>query len=241
MNRVHAILITSLLATPSFAASTSSSTFKGDITPIVNHPLFVSAEGSYTTNSINSVTVRDASLSKSTNNWGGRLAAGGIYWMSPIVGFSAELGWGYYGKTKFNSDNAGVNNTATIYGLDVLVGADYRYNQFDLFIKAGGLNQNVKLVRKTDLSQFVAGGATTGNTNVTTTVTTVTPEIKIGGIYNVNDNLGISLAYAYIFGDSVRMRYSPSFDGTTSTINTTTSAPPASLSSFSLGLVYRFA
>jgi len=241
MKKVHAVLITSLLATQSFAASTQPGIFKGEVMPVVNHPLFISAEGNYTTNSLNSVTVHGVSLSKSTNNWGGRLAAGGIYQATSTMGYTAEIGWGYYGKTTFNGDSLGVNNQASIYGMDLLVGADYRYSQFDLYFKAGGLNQNVKLDRKTDLSRFVIGGATTGNTDITTTVTTVVPEIKVGGIYNFNDRLGVSLAYAYVFGNSVRMNYSPTFDGTTNSINTTTTSPPVSLSSLSLGLVYRFA
>jgi hypothetical protein len=241
MKRVCAVIITSLLTTHSFAVSTQSNLFKGDVPTVVNHPLFVSAEGNYTTNSMNSVTVRGTSLSKSTNNWGGRLAAGAIYQASPTIGYTGEIGWGYYGQTKFNSDTLGVNNTATIYGMDLLVGIDYRYNQFDWYAKVGGLNQNVKLDRKTNLSKFVAGGSTVGYTDVTTTVTTVAPEVKVGGIYNVSNCLGISLAYTYVFGNSVNMSYAPSFDGTTNSINTTTNSPPASLSSVSLGLVYRFA
>lgn len=232
MKKVYAVLVTSLMASSSFANMAPSP---------FNHALFVSAEGNYTTNSIDSVKVRSISLSRSTNDWGGRIAAGAIHHADACMSYTAEIGWGYYGKTQFNSSTLGINNTSTIYGMDLLVGADYRYNQFDIYAKAGGMNENVKMERKTNLSQFVTGGSTVGNTDVTATVSAIVPEVKVGGIYNFNDQVGISLAYMYVFGSTVNMSYAPSFDGTTTTLNTKTNAPPASLSSIMLGLTYQFA
>ena len=213
------------------------------MTAVQRPMLFATAEGAYTWTSIGSTQVNGVTASKSTNGWGGRIAGGATHYSSydQNLSYTAELGWGYYGKTDISLAGSGINAENQIYGLDMLVGANYRYSMIDMFLKVGGMVENIRMSRNTDLQRYVAGGNVVGTSNSTMTTTSVVPEIKVGGVYNINDQWGVSLAYMYVFGnDNVNMSSSKSFNGATITNNSSVTGSPVALSTVMFGLRYSF-
>jgi len=230
----------------------SSSLYAGSMGPVSEaqgHALFADGEAAYTWNSIGSTIVRNQSIPSSDNGWGGRIGAGAVHYYSDKISFTGELGWGYYGKTSFTSTALGINTQAEIYGMDLLVGTDYRFNEnFDLFLKLGGMLENVRLKRNTNSTNLIStSGATFGGVSKTvTTMGSVVPEIKVGGIYNFCDDWGVSLAYMYVFGnEDVSLNINPSVQHAAPTLvvnnNVTATSSPVALSTIMFGLHYKFA
>src|SRR5204863_6667447 len=111
---------------------------------------------------------------------------------------------------------------------------------FDGFFKVGAMFQNVRLVRNLDLNSRGANVIE----NETSTVSSVIPELKVGGIYNLSDAWGISLAYMHAFGNSPSMTVTktltaPPVSVSASSISSTEA--PISLDSVLAGIVYKFA
>jgi len=236
-----------LKLTSSFVALTvSSALFAGTMGPVseARHTLFVSGEGAYTWNSIDDTVVHGVTIDNSTNGWGGRIAAGAIHYSVDNLSYTAEMGWGYYGQTKFESDAFRINTRTSMYGLDLLVGGDYRMDNFDLFLKVGGMIENAKLHKVQNNALLVTPlltSADTGVSDTTRTYSSVVPEIKVGGIYNLNDQWGVSLAYMYVFGNDVSLNIDPKFTSADTTSNNITArSVPVALSTLSLGLQYKF-
>jgi hypothetical protein len=224
----------------------SSGLYAGTMGPISTpgHALFTTIEGGYTWDEVDDTNINGFIASKSTDHWGGRLAAGATHYSvtNNALSYTGELGWGYYSRTKITLPVFGVNARNNIYGLDFLVGVNYAFNAFDLFLKAGGMVQNVRRELTTDLSRFVSGGSVVGINRSTLTHSAVAPEVKVGGVYNFTDSLGLSLAYSYVFGNTdVHTTTSKFFDGTSVVSNTSVTGSPVALSVVSLGLRYSFA
>lgn len=212
--------------------------------------LFASLEGGYTWNDVGNTTVSytntttDATFTGSPNksNSGGTgvLSVGAIHYSStnPDLSYTGEMGLGYYGKTQFTTPLNIINSTNYMYGLDLLAGVDYSFNpSFDAFFKLGGLLENVRLVRNTNLN---AVGINVIE-NETTTVSSVIPELKLGGIYNITEYWGLSLAYMHAFGNSPSMSVSKTVtDGVVVASNYSSTGAPISLNTALLGLVYKF-
>lgn len=208
-----------------------------------NLPLFATVEGGYTWNAFGNTTVNGVTASKSDKGVSARAAVGATHYSTsnPNVSYTAEGGWGYYGKTEYISSSSGVDAKDYIYGIDFLAGVNYAVNNmFDLFVKAGALVQNIRINRTTDLSRFVAGGTVTGTDTERKTVSSVIPEIKLGGVYNINEAWGISLAYMHAFGNNVSMSVSKTHGADSATSNTTITGAPVTLNNVMLGLRYRF-
>jgi hypothetical protein len=76
-----------------------------------------------------------------------------------------------------------------------------------------------------------------GYRNITRTETNVVPEIKVGGIYNFTEQLGATVSYMYVFGNSISA-VSDVRPGVNSEVAT---GGPQTLSTIMFGLNYRFA
>ena len=112
----------------------------GPVTTAPEHALFASVEGAYTWSSLGPVMINNRVLNSSYNGWGGRVAAGAVHHTATPLSYTAELGWGYYGDKDYSTPLAGViKSKDKLYGVDFLVGANYRFDQFDLFAKAGAM------------------------------------------------------------------------------------------------------
>lgn len=208
-----------------------------------NLPLFATVEGGYTWNTLGDTTVNTVTASKSDSGASGRAAVGAAHYSTSNsdLSYTAEAGWGYYGKTEYSSSTRGIDAKDYIYGIDFLAGVNYAASSmFDLFLKAGALLENIRLDQSTDLSKFIAGGTVTGTDNEITTVSSVVPEIKLGGVYNFTEAWGISLAYMHAFGNNVSMTISKTHGADSSVSDTTVTGAPASLNNVMLGLRYRF-
>ena len=222
----------------------ASTVYAGEMGPALSeeNPLFASIEGAYTWNSIQNQIVNAITLNKTNYGWGGRVAAGAIHQTLGAMSYSAELGWGYYDRTTLVSSIVGVNRDLSFYGLDLLLGGNYRYNQMDYFLKLGGMVQNMRINNSKNISQTVPGGMMTGHSKMIRTTSVVAPEIKVGGIYNLTTQLGLSLAYTYVFGNDAHGTSNNDATAAPASIITNSSytGAPISLSSLMLGLRYRF-
>jgi len=208
-----------------------------------NPTLFTTLEGGYTWNQFGNTTVNGVTASQSNSGASGRLAVGATHYSTMVnnLSYTAELGGGYYGQTDYTRASSGINAQNYVYGLDLLAGVDYQIgNMFDVFFKAGGMIQDVRMDRNTDLSKFVAGGSVTGIDNETTTASYFAPEIKLGGVYDFTNLWGLSLSYLHVFGNNVNMNISKTDTGGTVASNTTITGSPVSLNNLMVGLRYKF-
>lgn len=200
----------------------------GDIhtTPHTTIP-FGSAEAAATWLGTDSSVIYGQPPALSLQHWGGRLAVGALFSHNEKMRFSSELGWGSYGSVKsinqLTSPSIYKRMDCDIYGFDVLVGALYNYRQFDAFFKVGAMAEN-----RNYTGLLISGLTTLKQKNMQTNVN---PEIKVGGIYNINEQLGITLAYMRVFANN---NTSSSF-----TANATTSSlENPTLDSVMFGLTY---
>lgn len=178
---------------------------------------FVSAEGGYTWNQLDGANFNVSpgfDIYTITDNQGGtaRVAAGVIHpLMNNALAVSAELGWGYYGHTRFkfaapglsaaavaNLNNA-IKVTTYLNGFDVLAGLIYNINpQFDVFAKAGALIENNRTTLNLDASVLGASSRLIIRTNEAQAL----PAIKLGGSYHVMENLSLFASWTHAFGDN---------------------------------------
>ena len=133
-----------------FACVNIGVSFAGTMGPVntqLNTQLqpFVSGEGAYTWNHLNTITVNGSSSNDTQNQWGGRLGAGFYRPLSEKFSFISEAGLGCYGQVKRNIVAAGHSLDTKIYGLDLLIGASYHLSMVDIFVKGGGMFENEKI------------------------------------------------------------------------------------------------
>ncbi|OGT42506.1 MAG: hypothetical protein A3F13_09175 [Gammaproteobacteria bacterium RIFCSPHIGHO2_12_FULL_40_19] len=217
-----------------------------------NHALFATLEGGYTWNYVGNTTVSYAntttgatnteSPTKTNNGGSGRFALGAIHYTSnPDISYTGEFGWGYYGKTTFTTPSNILTAKNYLYGFDLLGGIAYKFTpMLDGFFKLGGLLENVRMVRNVNLYSVNVNAIE----NETTTVSSVIPLVKLGGIYNLTDCWGLSLAYTHAFGNSPSMTVNKTVAGsppvaTASTISST--GAPISFDNVMAGVMYKFA
>lgn len=205
---------------------------------------FISTEASYTWNQLGNVTLNQFTMSNIHQGWGGRLGAGFVHQFSERLRFSTEIGGGYYGAATGSSASAGLSARVTIDGYDMLWGALYRVNQFDVlgnidvFGSMGFMVENNRQKVTQDRALSTPGGFYSGVIVTKSNMTQVFPEIKVGGIYNLNDNWGISLAYMHVFGTEFGETITTSASAGSNVKNGTQNFENATLNSIMFGLRY---
>lgn len=225
----------------------ASGAFAGTMGPVsvADNMLFITGEGAYTWDSIKNTVVQNNIANKTHNGWGGRIGAGVAHHsaMMQNLSYTAEAGWGYYDTTKIQLPAYGINARNNIYGVDLLVGADYLWNQVDFFGKVGAMIQNVRMKHNTDLSKFIGGTnfTTTSYSYTLLTQTSVVPEIKVGGAYNFNEQWAVSVAYMGVYGNSVSQNINKNYTGSSFSSQTSATGLPVTLNTVIFGLRYSFA
>ena len=159
---------------------------------------FLSGEGGYNWRTINGATIEGLAPRISNEPWGGRVAAGFMFHYFDNLRFSNEIGWGYYGATDTTTDIGGFSSRSNIDGIDLLVGALYRWKKTDLFVKVGALVENNRKTKAAREGTFLVN-----TEGLSFNQTQVLPEIKVGGIYNVAERVGLSVSYMHAFGSDV--------------------------------------
>lgn len=209
---------------------------------------FISAEASATQDTTTSATIFGNYPSKTSHPWGGRGAVGVTRSYTPRIKMSAEMGWGYYTHTTSNtvatSPDGRVsirnNNSSYNYGFDLLAGASYAIDPFDVYLKAGAMALNRHFEGQTQSSTAF----NTLNFNQENIQTNVLPEIKVGLLYHLKNNWDLTLAYMHVFGNS---SLGASVNGNTTNqvtpgnLTMSSSVQNPSLDSVMFGLVYNFA
>ena len=202
MKKIITAVFMSTIVSTFYASDTG--TFTSSLKP------FISLEGAYNWRSIDGALIRDTSPIHTNQPWGGRAALGVAISLTKNVGLTNEFGWNYFGKTTINEPKRYIN-ISTLDGVDLLVGILYKWNKTEWFVKGGGLAQNIH-TNHTTLNYTVHDREITPYTKLKNTETQMMPEIKIGGIYNINKHLGISLSCMQAFGSTFVV--SISADGT---------------------------
>lgn len=174
------------------ALLSAGASFAGTMGPIVSKPAispYITGEASWTSPQVKDNVINGIVLQKSYNGWGGRLGGGIMYPYNDVLAFTTEIGGGYYGNVSHTTPFGGINVQGNIDGYDALFGAMYRVNNFDLFLQGGFMIQNYRETTSTALGFYLNNDQTAA-----------LPEIKVGGIYNVNPNWGVTVAYMHAFG-----------------------------------------
>lgn len=216
---------------------------------------FVELESGYSWNTlkdidINIIGAEDVHASASKNGWSGRIALGlGKQVCAPFY-ITSEIGWGYYGDSILlikatgplvgapgAPDFNGIRLKSTQDGFDILAGVLYNQPCYELFLKAGALIQNSQLDLDADISAVTTGNMQ-GNVSIGLNQTQVLPEVKIGGVYHVNCNLGVLVDWTYAFGSNTRIQANIDPNNPLGTINMNLKNP--SLNTVMVGLQYRF-
>ncbi len=210
---------------------------------------FAIGEASATWNTIKSATVFDRPPSTHFQHWGGRGGFGLTHLYQNHVGYTAELGWGYYGSTSsysygtIPSGALTITNNGYLYGLDILIGLSYDVDKYRLFVKAGALAENRHSKGYALFRNGIGVRDYVSTNSIYQDSTNVLPEIKVGGIYNFNDHIGFSLAYMHVFGNnSYASKVTGAFANPQATagISSVVSAQNPTLNSIMFGLVYNF-
>lgn len=210
-------------------------------TSVMPNIIFGSIEGSYTWNDISPFKLNNHTSGESVQHWGGRLAGGVIHPVTEKLSLSAEVGGGYYGSNKLSAPLAGWNANTGIDGYDILLGALYKLNLFDIFGDVGFMAQNQRVHVNQQLERSLPGGLFSGQTSNKFNTTQILPEIKVGGIYNLNDNWGISLAYIHVFGSNLQNTTRINAAPSSIVINGTANVENTTLNAIMLGLRYSIA
>lgn len=216
----------------------------GPVSTMASYTPYLTGEASYTWPQSNNPTFTGLSTTSSSQGWGGRLGAGMLYNYNEKLGFTGEIGGGYYGSQDRNLSgsmgNAGHMNYS-IDGYDMLAGFVYKWNYFDVFFQGGFMMQNRRVSQSLDLAQTMPGSTMMGRSNVNANTSQTLPEIKVGGIYNINPNWGIDVAYMHVFGSTPSMTsdYSGTL-GTGLTSNVSANLQNPTLDAVMFGLHYNF-
>ena len=175
----------------------------GPVSTNMNSVPYLAAEGTYTWNSIDGVTINRQPPSLSGNGWGGRLSVGIDRPYTERFSLNAEVGGGYYGSTNIDNPASGVITTLRISGYDVLAGGTYHTKYIDVFGDFGFMGQTILSTMERDNIKRIPGGVFSGASIEHGTQTQILPELKVGASYNVRDNLSLALSYLYVFGSNV--------------------------------------
>lgn len=186
--------------------------------------------------------INDVTSSQVSNIWGGRFGAGLTRKYRDQFSFTSEIGYGYYGRVRSSFTNNVNNNYYAIDGLDALVGLVYSLKDLDLFFKAGAMIENRRVKGSLNLSKAYTGDAISGQQSYNCNFTQVLPSFKTGGMYNINANFALSLAYFRVFGNNTSLMASNNAQSNPLTIvsynNIYTQNP--TLDSILFGIQYNF-
>lgn len=202
---------------------------------------YLVAEGAYSWNEGTTLVFQDQNLSKHNNGWGGRFGGGIIRPVAESWAINFEGGLGYYGQPEKVLLDA-VSVSQQLYGFDMLLGGTYNYNKISLYVKGGAMVENKYVVDVQYLDRLIQGNLITGVMRNHKLETQLLPEIKVGGIYALNDNLGLTLSYLRTFapvnnGHSI---YNISANANGINVYTSSYQTAPSINSFLFGLQYTF-
>jgi hypothetical protein len=210
---------------------------------------FFALEGGYTWPSVGRSefilvgTTTTVSVARKTQGYTVRLSAGMISMLDDQIGFTGELGWGYYGRTTSTGTTAGTVLTPaqgnftvknSLGGFDALVGIAYVQPYFDLFLKAGALIESMDTHTQANIAGLAFPLLDTLDTK--TTVTAVLPELKFGIGYNFNDNWAITGSYFVAVGSSPKSV--STFDVNTLRATTVSNTRAPTLNGLLIGIQY---
>ncbi len=229
------------------AAAAASVVHAGSMGPVSTSSStpYLTSEASYTWPPYGGFTVNSYQRTISSQGWGGRLGAGMMYSYSETISLTGEIGGGYYGSKSQNLYNVNgqvaSSGSFSVDGYDVLAGFIYKLNYFDVFFQGGFMLENIRTSYYNNLSDIYPGGLYSGFKTRSLNQTQALPEIKVGGIYNVNPNWGIDVAYMHVFGNNNPHgsgQKSATFDGVYE--NTSVFGQNPTLDSVMFGLHYNF-
>jgi hypothetical protein len=176
---------------------------------------YVTLDATNTWLDTNNFLLNNVAPSKTQNGWGGRVGLGINFPVNNAWGATIEIGGGYYGKEKYNASN-GVELRTSINGYDALLGGIYKINnwtqysflnQLSLFGAAGFMVQDARLKSTLNSTLAVPGGVYGGTTVTKSYGDEVLPELKVGGLLNITDRLGLSVSYLHVFGSNPGATY----------------------------------
>lgn len=195
--------------------STVSAGTMGSVVQPFDHNIlpFVSAEGFPNWIHFGGITVtRNTSVESADagvfTSGGARIAAGFVYPFRPLINFTLETAWNYFGSTSGTVSSGSI--AARLSGVDLLVGAAYKINNVEIFGKIGTLFERADLkftipstyaFTTNSLDYYVA-------TNTKTSITQAVPEIKVGVNYEINPKVALTAAYMHAFGEDPSMSLS---------------------------------
>lgn len=162
---------------------------------------YVIGEGAYTWAQNTGIDVNTANGANSSNGWGGRFGGGISRPVAENFKMSFEAGLGYYGSVEKQGSINEFLAQEQFYGFDFLMGGSYLYRQFEIFLKGGVMVENQYYKQTINLNKTTQGTLMTGVIREHALRTGLLPEIKVGGIYNLNDNFGLSLSYMRTFSN----------------------------------------
>ncbi|CAM2801766.1 outer membrane beta-barrel protein [Legionella worsleiensis] len=176
---------------------------------------YFSLEGGYTWNNIDGydfVILDNNTLLSSRltdDEYTGRFAAGVLTMFADQFAATAEVGWGYYGKTTVNPARlnvaaaipAALTSSHTLSGFDALLGVAYVQPYYSVSFKAGALIQNMQNNTTAFYSPDISLPLV-DSYNEKAVQTAVLPEIKLGAAYNFNENWSLTGSYLFALGAS---------------------------------------
>lgn len=217
----------------------------GSMGPIsmASYTPYLTGEASYTWPQIGSSIVDQDIFTTSSQGWGGRLGAGMMYGYNEKLAFTGEIGGGYYGSRNQNISNArgsvGYSNFS-IDGYDLLAGFVYKWNYFDVFLQGGFMMQNQRTLSSINLANVASATPVDGIWKQNAVRSQTLPEIKVGGMYNINPTWAVDLAYMHVFGSTPSVNSSMTTTGTMVTQNSSVVTQNPTLDSVMFGLHYNF-
>ena len=183
----------------------------GPVSMASSYTPYLTGEASYTWPQLGNLMINKDLTTTTSQGWGGRLGAGMMYNYNEKLSFTGELGGGYYGsknrKVMTTTGAVASNGSMAIDGYDLLAGFVYKWTYFDVFFQGGFMLENARVTQSVDLGLASPGNFYHGYVSQNGNSTQALPEIKVGGIYNINPNWGLDVAYMHVFGST------PSFNG----------------------------
>jgi len=181
--------------------------------------IFVAAEGGWTWNTLGGLQVNIVDVGriftvKKVDRGSARVSMGVKKYFYNAFAATGEIGYGYYGRTRFNfrqdgpllslpdaPDFSQIHVKVTNDGFDALAGFSYTFSQLDVFFKAGAMVQNSRYNPVINLTG-VSRGAVFGGVDFDYDRTQVFPEIKLGAAYQVWQNLSFMASWLHVFGSN---------------------------------------
>ncbi|MDF1827143.1 MAG: hypothetical protein P1U39_02570 [Legionellaceae bacterium] len=170
---------------------------------------YIGGEVSYNWMQRDNPNINGFSPRSSIQHWGGRVSAGMLKFYNEKLRFTGEIGGGFYGNESTKIPQLSVKEKQSVDGYDVLVGALYKLEKVDVFGQVGFMVQNLRMsLNQANLSEVSQGTFLTGTSYQRDNKAAVLPELRVGGIYNLREDLGITLTYMHAFGSTLSNTFS---------------------------------